>query len=102
MIDCCEAWRDYGNSLRRREPNCAELKFDLPIIKFCPWCGADKTKPHTLEAAAHHVVDCMYGPSRGNFEDLKIAVTLLATALAVPDDDSEMSSLMRVERNGLA
>lgn len=101
MDCCCDAWSDaqcagtdneaYGALLRRagfdRHPDGAWLigSSDLPPVKFCPWCGADKTKPHPLEAAARRVVDSMYGSPRGDWDDLKSAIGALADVLEKND-----------------
>ena len=38
--DCCDTWARFGRSSR---PDAFTLLFSmLPIVRFCPWCGAPK------------------------------------------------------------
>jgi hypothetical protein len=65
-LHCCDAFRDstecctdneaFG-ALTRRRQDVFTIGVSLPPIKFCPWCGADKTTPHPLVLAARNVVD---------------------------------------------
>ena len=80
---CCEFWRDaqqsgsdaeeYSSLIGTRDGEYRMGSSDLPSIKFCPWCGADKTQPSPLQAAAQIVVDTI-GDSTKEWDDLKNAI----------------------------
>ncbi len=91
-MTCCEAFAHAQQSGTDNEEYSAVVKgclttgfqighHDLPSIKFCPWCGAKKLKEHPVESAGRRVVECMFGPNRGDFEELKVAVAELGDTL---------------------
>lgn len=45
---CCEDWEDgigqVDSAIQLADNHGAE--FDFPSFKFCPWCGAERWKPH--------------------------------------------------------
>lgn len=90
MITCCEEFSNaleactdkeaYG-SLIRRDGDTYVFGSQTPTIRFCPWCGADKRKKSKVHEAARKVTECMFGPTRGEWDDLKDAIGELYTAL---------------------
>lgn len=86
--NCCDEWAHAQQGGTDSEGYSALLRqigghwfmgsySDLRAVKFCPWCGSQKTCPTPLEAAAKRVVDLFYGPERGEWDDLKHAIAEL-------------------------
>lgn len=71
----------YGRLIRLEHDGSYTTGCDLPAIRFCPWCGVDKTKKHPLELAAQKVVDSVFGPCRRDWDDLKDAIAELGSVL---------------------
>lgn len=82
MLHCCDTFSDsmqsgtdteeHGPCTRDRQGFYFIGGNDLPSIKFCPWCGADKTKPHPLVVAARNVISKLSPPNE--WSDLKDAI----------------------------
>jgi len=88
IMPCCDEWRraqesGSGNEafgvLVRDLGNGPQIGSELRPVRFCPWCGHDKSQPTALEKAAKNVVDAL--SSNGEWEDLQEAIHALSGLL---------------------